>query len=437
MGHSARQNGELNRILRDDVTGRLATIRRRIGSGRSQTLPSVVILSYVAMRRLFPSTGPQPVSADNSSPSALAPAADAAPDPDFTAPLTVPRVAAPPPLADVQTVRPSLIVSAVAAFAATPATAGTAQAIAPRTPLLRPPALVKGDAIGVVAPSYAPRPGWLARGVKALERLGYGVILDPELGTLRRFQRAEDERRAENFMGLWLDPKVKAVIGGTGGYGAMRMLPHLEPEVFRLNPKPFVGYSDVTALHLWLMRRAGLRVFHGPTVDDLIPSARDPTMASLLAALTTPRPATRMGREIARVVRPGRAVGRLTGGNLSLVQQSIGTPYEIDTRDAILFLEETRDPMSVADERLVHLRAAGLLRHVRGVVFGQLSLDRSEEDEFEDFLTDLLADLDIPILADFPAGHEVPNLTLPLGTEVELVAEEQTGWLVYREDALS
>jgi muramoyltetrapeptide carboxypeptidase len=309
--------------------------------------------------------------------------------------------------------------------------------IAVRPPLLRPAPLAKGDGIGVVAPSYAPRPGWLARGVKALERLGYTVILDSELGTLRRFQRAEDERRAENFMGMWLDPRVKVVMGGTGGYGAVRMLPHLEPEIFRLNPKSFVGYSDVTALHLWLMRRAGLRVFHGPTVDDLIPSARDPTMASLVASLTTARPAARIGRGIARVVRPGRAVGRLTGGNLSLVQQSIGTPYEIDTRDAILFLEETRDPMSVADERLVHLRAAGLLRHVRGVVFGQLSLDRSEEDEFEDFLTDLLADLDIPILTDFPAGHEVPNLTLPLGTEVELVAEEQTGWLVYREDALS
>lgn len=309
--------------------------------------------------------------------------------------------------------------------------------IASHAPLLRPPPLVKGDAIGVVAPSYAPRPGWLARGVKALERLGYAVILDSEVGTLRRFQREEDERRAENFMGIWLNPRVKVVIGGTGGYGAVRMLPHLEPEVFRLNPKSFVGYSDVTALHLWLMRRAGLRVFHGPTVDDLIPSARDPTMASLVAALTTPRPTARIGRGIAHVVRPGRAVGRLTGGNLSLVQQSIGTPYEIDTRGAILFLEETRDPMSVADERLVHLRAAGLLRHVRGVVFGQLSLDRSEEDEFEDFLTDLLADLNIPILTDFPAGHEVPNLTLPLGTEVELVAEEQTGWLVYREDALS
>src|SRR5919109_2397787 len=211
--------------------------------------------------------------------------------------------------------------------------------------LLRPPALVRGDTIGVVAPSYAPRPGWLLRGVKALEHAGYNVILDPEIEQHRRFKRVEDERRAENFMGVWLDPRVKAVIGGTGGYGAVRMLPHLEPEIFRRNPKCFVGYSDITALHLWLMRRAGLRVFHGPTVDDLIPSTRDPTMASLLASLTMPRPTARIGRDLARAVRPGRASGRLVGGNLSLVQQTIGTPYEIELRDAILFLEETRESM--------------------------------------------------------------------------------------------
>lgn len=275
------------------------------------------------------------------------------------------------------------------------------------------------------------------RGAKALERAGYTVILDPDILELRRFTRKQDERRAANFMGMWLDPRVKAVIGGTGGYGATRMIPYLEPEIFRRNPKIFVGYSDITALHLWLMRQAGLRVFHGPTVDDLIPIARDPTTSALLAAMTTPRPATRIGRDVARAVRPGRATGRLTGGNLSLVQQTIGTSYEIDTRDSILFLEETFDPMSVADERLVHLRAAGLLSHVKGVVFGHLSLDRSEEDEFEDFLLDLLSDLDVPILMDFPAGHEVPNLTLPFGTEVELVADGATGWLSYKEDALS
>src|SRR3954463_3917019 len=184
-----------------------------------------------------------------------------------------------------------------------------------RTELLRPPALVKGDAIGVVAPSYSPKQGWLTRGVRALERQGFEVILDTEITKLRRYSRSEDERRAESLMGMWLDPRVKAIIGGTGGYGAVRMLPYLEPEIFRLNPKAFVGYSDITALHLWLMRRADLRVFHGPTVDDLIPSTRDPTMASLLAALTTPRPTTRIGRDIARAVVPGRASGRLVGGN--------------------------------------------------------------------------------------------------------------------------
>ncbi|MEO8577110.1 MAG: LD-carboxypeptidase [Gemmatimonadales bacterium] len=275
------------------------------------------------------------------------------------------------------------------------------------------------------------------RGAKALERAGYGVILDPDILEMRKFTRRQDERRAANFMGMWLDPRVKAVIGGTGGYGATRMIPYLEPEVFRRNPKIFVGYSDITALHLWLMRQCNLRVFHGPTVDDLIPIARDPTTSSLLTAMTNPRPATKMGRDVARAVRPGKVTGRLTGGNLSLMQQTIGTSYEIDTRDAILFIEETYDPMSFADERLVHLRAAGLLNDVRGVVFGHLSLDRSEEDEFEDFLLDLLSDLDIPILMDFPAGHEVPNLTLPFGTEVELVADGTTGWISYKDDALS
>src|SRR5947207_15396675 len=238
-------------------------------------------------------------------------------------------------------------------------------------------------------------------------------------------------------MKIWSNPDVKAVIAATGGYGAVRVIPYLDPDVFRRNPKAFVGYSDITALHLWLMRRAHLRTFHGPTLDDLYPGLADPTVASLLSALTDPRPDATLGGPSVRAVRPGHAVGRLTGGNLSLVQQTIGTPYEIDTRDAILFLEETRDPMSVADERLVHLRAAGLLRDVKGIVFGQLSLDRSEEDEFENFLLDLLADLDVPILMDFPAGHEVPNLTLPLGTEVELVVDQLTGWLGYKEEALS
>ena len=167
-------------------------------------------------------------------------------------------------------------------------------------------------------------------------------------------------------MGMWLNPQVKAVIASTGGYGAVRLLPHLDPAVFSNNPKALVGYSDITALHLWLMRRANLRSFHGPTVDDLIPSSRDPTMASLITALTVPCPTARIGRELSRGVVPGSAKGRLVGGNLSLVQQTIGTSYQVDMDGAILFIEETRDPMSVVDERLVHLRAAGLLENAVG-----------------------------------------------------------------------
>src|SRR5438128_5265045 len=148
------------------------------------------------------------------------------------------------------------------------------QPVAERSTLLRPPPLQKGDTIGVVASSYSPRAGWLQRGVRALERAGYGVLVDPELSTTRKYQRAEDERRAASFMRMWLDPSVKAVISGTGGYGAVRMLPYLDPAVFRDNPKSFVGYSDITGLHLWLMRLAGLRAFHGATGDDLVPSTR-------------------------------------------------------------------------------------------------------------------------------------------------------------------
>ena len=108
--------------------------------------------------------------------------------------------------------------------AAAPPAALVVPTSAPEEPLLRPAPITKGDTIGIVAPSYSPRVGWLTRGVKALERAGYTVLLDPEITTLRRFTRAEDERRAENFMGMWLDPRVKAVIGGTGGYGAVRMI---------------------------------------------------------------------------------------------------------------------------------------------------------------------------------------------------------------------
>src|SRR5712671_2582086 len=154
-----------------------------------------------------------------------------------------------------------------------------------RTPVLsRPSPLVKGDTIGVVAPSYAPHQEWLLRGAKAMEDAGYKVMLCGEIDRFRRFQQREDERRAENLMRIWLNPEVKAVVAATGGYGAARILPYLDADVFCRSPKSFVGYSDITALHLWLMRRAQLRVFHGPTLDDLFPGPSDASAYSLITS---------------------------------------------------------------------------------------------------------------------------------------------------------
>ena len=226
-------------------------------------------------------------------------------------------------------------------------------------PLLRPAPLVKGDTIGVVAPSYAPREGWLHRGVKALERAGYGVMLDSEIGTMRRFERMEDERRAENFMGMWLDPRVKAVIGGTGGYGATRMIPHLEPEVFRRNPKAFVGYSDITALHVAIRQRTGLATFYGygllgmgdPETSDF---TRDRWTAVLGGATTGAVPADPDDAYV-RAIRGGRATAPIVGGCLWLLMQTMGTPWEVELDGCILFFEDVDLPTWHLDGFLVQL----------------------------------------------------------------------------------
>ncbi len=313
---------------------------------------------------------------------------------------------------------------------------GTLAANASAAALLRPRALAAGSTVGVVLTSTGPRENRVRRGVKVLERSGFRVKLDPELLVPRRYHRREDLRRAESFMAMWADPAVDAMIAGTGGYGSVRLLPYLDPEVFRHHPKLLVGYSDVTALHLWMWRVAGIRTIHGPTLDDLL-STRALTVTALTNALTQPQPDAQLGAGVTRTMVEGRAVGRLVGGNLSLVQQSIGTPWEAPVDGAILLLEETKDPMSVVDERLVHLRSSGLLRRAAGVVFGHLTVDRSEEIEFTDFLKDLVSDLGIPVLTNFPAGHKHPNVSLPLGTEMELVCEGESGWLRYNEPALT
>jgi muramoyltetrapeptide carboxypeptidase len=318
-----------------------------------------------------------------------------------------------------------------------------------RPELIRPPAIAKGEAIGVVAPSYSPRSGPLERGVKALKRAGYEVILDPDIAQLRRFQRQEDERRASNFMGMWLDPRIKAVIGGTGGYGAVRMLPYLEPEIFRNNPKIFVGYSDITSLHCAFLVKSGLISFHGPMLNSDFIKKDFPefTLQSFLRTLTQATApgsicAGYKGRTVS-VLRRGTASGPLIGGNISLLCATLGTSYQPSFKNSILFFEDLDEVPFRFDRMLTQLLNAGLLQQVAGIAIG-INADcydpkakgaREYRQTLEDVFRERLLPLKIPIVSGLPFGHIPMNATLPVGIRATLEANK--GDLLITESAVS
>jgi muramoyltetrapeptide carboxypeptidase len=236
-----------------------------------------------------------------------------------------------------------------------------------------------------------------------------------------------DAERAEEFQRLYLDPEVKALFCTRGGYGASRMLPLLDRKrIARAAPKPVVGFSDVTALFAWLQWNTGACVVHGPCLAG--PSALQGPEAErsveALRRILFDRNA-RPGYPVRLIHRPaasGSAMpqasvsGRLTGGCLSVLVTSLGTPWAIDTRDAILFLEDTDEAPYRIDRMLTHLRGAGRLDRVRAVVFGHLRrCDSDPPGLLEKVLLDVFHDAPFPVAIGLPAGHGEPNLPLVFG----------------------
>lgn len=291
-----------------------------------------------------------------------------------------------------------------------------------------------GDAVAVVAPaSPAPRAA-VERGIARLEAWGLRVVRGRHLSTRRGYLAASDAERAADLAAALADPAVRAVFCVRGGYGTPRLLDRLDYAALAPHPKIVVGYSDVTALLLALHRRAGWVVFHGPMVaSDLgaeTPSAE--TLEGLRRALFEPAPLGRVAQPSGLpppvVIRPGAAAGRLTGGNLSLVAATLGTPYEIRTRGRILFLEDVGEAPYRVDRLLTHLGNAGRLDGVAGVAYGEL------ESGVREVLEDRLGGLGVPVLAGLAIGHGRHKATLPLGVRATLDASE--GFLRVEEPAV-
>ncbi|HMV86370.1 MAG TPA: LD-carboxypeptidase [Blastocatellia bacterium] len=296
--------------------------------------------------------------------------------------------------------------------------------------LITPAALRLDDTVAIVAPASNLKSDYLARGVAELERLGFRARHRADILDKARYTAGSDARRAEELMQAFADPEIKAVWAARGGYGVMRILPLLDEALLRANPKIFIGYSDMTALHLYLYRRFGWVTFHGPmAAKDLAGGAEHYDCDSLLAALTQTQPIGEIKASNTEMLHQasGQVVsGRLLGGCLSLIAAMMGTPDEPDTRGAILFLEDTGTRPYALDRMLQQLRLAGKFDDVRGIVFGEMTdcVQHAEQGyTLQEMLAECTADLGVPVMFGLRSGHSPRgNLTLPLGVQVTLDA---------------
>ncbi|MCL1787656.1 MAG: LD-carboxypeptidase [Defluviitaleaceae bacterium] len=279
--------------------------------------------------------------------------------------------------------------------------------------------LQKGDTIAITATAGICNPKKLAQGVQRLKDMGLKVqVMESCRAAHGEYLAGTDSLRLDNLHTAFADPQIKAVFAARGGYGTGRLLPYLDYALIRQNPKIFVGYSDVTALHIVLNQRCGLPTFHGDMPGTGF------TTAPLTFAQTIPATGC---------LYPGVATGLLVGGNLSVVASTLGTPYEINTRGRILFLEETQEPPYRVDRLLLQLKLAGKLDDAAGLAFGDMgipgdmgTLDGPRPESLGPLalaIQELVLPAQKPTLWGLPCGHTSPNVTLPLGTRVTLLSQ--------------
>lgn len=275
-------------------------------------------------------------------------------------------------------------------------------------------------------------PDRLARGICALEALGFEVVSAANLGSREALFAGSDAERLAAFHRLAADPAVRAVVFARGGHGVLRLLPGIDWALLARHPRAYVGYSDVTPFLLAVVRRLGLVTFHGPMVAaDLARGLSEPEERSLLDAL-----AGRLEGSVLPVsgwLRPAPAEGLLLGGCLSLLTAVLGTPWEVPLAGAVLFWEDLGEPLYRLDRMLTHLGLSGSLAAIRGMVVGHCrptDADAAAGAWWPERLGGVLAEHPWPVAFGLEAGHEAPNLTLPLGVPARL--DPDLGSLVLR-----
>ena len=288
--------------------------------------------------------------------------------------------------------------------------------------MLYPKLLNKGDTVAITATSGICNTTRLKNGVRTLENLGLKAkVMKSCYASHGEYLAGKDDLRVRNLHEAFADKSIKGILAARGGYGAGRLLPHLDYHLIRRNPKIFVGFSDVTALHTAINQFCGLATFHGPMpVSCFGGSNPDPlTIASFTNAVFQNTSYVELAATTA--LYPGQATGMLTGGNLSVIASMLGTPYEIKTRGRILFLEETQEEPYRVDRLLLQLKLAGKFSEAAGIAFGDFSPANLETLHIA--IQELVVPEGKPTIWGLPCGHTSPNFTLPLGHVATLLSQ--------------
>jgi muramoyltetrapeptide carboxypeptidase len=297
------------------------------------------------------------------------------------------------------------------------------------SPTLHPNVLRAGDAVALVSPAGPLSESRVQAAVQELTSWGLRPRVYPHALDTHSFYAGTDEHRVADLNDALADPEIRAVLCNRGGYGAQRILAHIDYDAVRRDPKLLVGFSDITALHGALWTKTGLATVHGPVAGQL--ELGGLFASTIKHALMSTEPVVveaSADEPTFRVRTSGIAEGLLLGGNLSMLSTCVGTPFMPDLEGAILLIEDVNEAAYRIDRLLTHLRNCGILQRVGGVAVGQFSEPGNGNAVIKpaDVLIERLGDLGIPVLGGLSIGHGDRNIAVSLGTYARLDADSGT-----------
>lgn len=299
--------------------------------------------------------------------------------------------------------------------------------------MIYPKKLEKGATVGIICPSSPISAEREAECVKVLEEMGFAVKKADNLTkNYGGYMAGTGEERAVWINKMFADKEVDAIFCVRGGDGGSRTIRHLDLDIIRKNPKIFVGYSDVTCLHMLLNQKCDMVTFHGPMVSsNMVSSFDDDTKNAFFEALTAENTYKFKNppEEPIKVLKGGKAVAPVIGGNLSLLSAAVGTPAEMDAEGKIVFIEEVEEPLTKIEKWTYQLKLAGVFDKCKGVLLGQFTeVTNKNMPEYDviELYKDLLAEYDIPVMYNLQSGHGDKIITIPFGAECAMDADNKT-----------